>query len=77
MKNTIPNSLRKHRRMMGLRQIDVAHKLGLKSSDRISHWEKGLSFPHPINLFKLGLIYNTTPGELYADLVLDIKYKLF
>lgn len=74
MKNTpIPNNLRKYRELHFLRQKDVAQKLGFSSIDRISKWENGLTFPHPINLFKLSLIYQVPPHELYAGLVERLK----
>lgn len=63
----IPNNLRAARKAVGLRQIDVAEKLGIKITDRISHWEKGQGFPHLVNLFKLAAIYGKLPHELYAE----------
>jgi transcriptional regulator with XRE-family HTH domain len=52
----------------GIRQIDVALMLGLASSDRISHWGKGLALPSVINLFKISAIYGVRAEDLYPDL---------
>lgn len=66
-KQTIPNNLRLHRKTAGLRQRDVARSLGLGSSDRISRWEHGIAVPHIVNLFRLAILYKTTPQELYPE----------
>ncbi|MEY2664744.1 MAG: hypothetical protein RIT04_552 [Candidatus Parcubacteria bacterium] len=71
-----PNSLRKMRMNTGMRQIDVAEKLGLTSSDRISHWEKGVAVPGLVNLFKLAIIYKTTPEHLYSGLYAELGSSL-
>ncbi len=63
----IPNNLRNHRNRAKLRQLDVAKSLGFKSTDRISRWEKGLTFPHIINLFKLSRLYGVAPQDLFAS----------
>jgi len=72
MKKPIPNTLRAHRKQAGLRQLDVANKLGFCTTDRISRWEKGLTFPHMVNLYKLSGIYNVLPHELYGELFTNI-----
>lgn len=64
----LPNSLREYRTNLGLRQIDVARKLGFTSADRISHWENGVAYPSVENLAKLCLIYNTCFHQLYGKL---------
>lgn len=64
----IPNTLREHRIKAGLRQLDVAHKLGFVSTDRISKWEKGLTYPHVVNLFKLASLYGVQPHDLYGKI---------
>lgn len=61
----IPNSLREKRLQAGMRQLDVAAKLGFCTTDRISKWEKGLAVPHIVNLFKLAALYGVLPHELY------------
>jgi transcriptional regulator with XRE-family HTH domain len=68
IQQTIPNTLRAHRKQAGLRQLDVAYKLGFKTTDRISQWENGLNFPHMVNLFKLSALYKVPPQELYREL---------
>lgn len=70
------NRLRQHRKQMGYKQKDVACLLGLKNTNRICRWEKGLSLPNAINLFKLSIIYRTFPNELYFDLLLELRKKL-
>jgi transcriptional regulator with XRE-family HTH domain len=66
-KQTVPNMLRHYRKQAGLRQIDVAARLGLKNTDRMSHWEKGVAFPNATNLFKLSAIYKVPAQELYGE----------
>lgn len=62
---TIPNTLREHRKQVFLRQKDVARVLGFKSPARISKWEKGLKYPHVVNLFKMAKLYGVIAEELY------------
>ena len=50
--------------------------LGLKSTNRISRWEKGLAMPSARNLFKLSILFNTLVDQLYSDHVSDIKRKM-
>jgi transcriptional regulator with XRE-family HTH domain len=66
-KQPTPNMLRFYRKQAGLRQIDVAAKLGFTSYDRISHWEHGVGFPCVTNLFKLSVLYKVPVHELYAE----------
>jgi transcriptional regulator with XRE-family HTH domain len=63
----IPNALRFYRKQAGLRQVDVAAKLGFTSYDRISHWENGLAFPSVTNLFRLSALYKVPADELYGE----------
>lgn len=66
----ITNSLKEKRKVLGLRQKDVARLLGIEeSTQRISHWEKGKAMPNVINLFKLCSIYEVHPHEVYPGLV--------
>jgi transcriptional regulator with XRE-family HTH domain len=60
--------LRHYRKQAGLRQVDVAAKLGFTSYDRISHWENGTAFPCVRNLFRLAVLYHVAPHELYDDI---------
>jgi len=59
--------LRVYRKQAGLRQIDVAARLGLKNTDRMSHWEKGTAFPCVTNLFRLSAIYKVPAQDLYGE----------
>lgn len=65
MSKRIRNRLREYRLKAGLRQVDVAERLGFKSTERISRWEKGQAYPHMVNLFKLGRLYSVEPQALY------------
>lgn len=65
MKN-IPNRLREFRKLKNLKQTDVAEKLGFKSVDRISKWEKGRQYPHVTNLIQLASLYGVHAEELYG-----------
>lgn len=67
----IPNRLRKHRRINGYKQSEVVYILGLKSSNRLSRWEQGLSMPSVENLIKLSILYHVLIEELYFDLRLE------
>ncbi len=73
--NHFQNNLKRLRKEAGLRQIDIAERLGHTSADRVSHWEKGLAVPGLINLFKLSIIYGTSPQELYAELYALLTHK--
>lgn len=66
MKNTpIPNALRFYRKQKNLTQWQVASYLGFKSIDRICKWEKGRTYPHVVNLFKLAKFYGVRAEDLY------------
>ena len=69
----IPNNLIKYRRMHGYRQEHVINFLGLKSTNRLSRWEKGVSMPNARNLFKLSILYHTLIDQLYSDHITDMK----
>jgi transcriptional regulator with XRE-family HTH domain len=65
IQNKYPNKLKEIRKTKNLTQLDVAKQLGMKSQDRISHWEKGQSIPSVINLFKICKLYNVKPEDVY------------
>ena len=67
MKNT-SNNLREFRYRKLLKQSEVATKIGLSSSDRISQWESGQSVPGIDNLFKLACLFEVNPQDLYPGL---------
>lgn len=64
---TIPNALRKYRRIRGLKQKQVAQILGLKSASRISRWEKGECLPNLINAIRLSILYRNMVDGLFND----------
>lgn len=51
--------------------------LGLKDTSPISRWEKGLSLPSLIHLFRLARIYKTMPNEMYFELWQNSSKELF
>jgi transcriptional regulator with XRE-family HTH domain len=63
--NPKQNNLKALRLKCHLRQLDVARLLGVKSEDRISHWERGTAMPNVPNLFKLCDLYKVDPYEIY------------
>jgi len=69
----VPNSLRKYRKMRGLKQKEVAEILGLKSTSMISRWERGFVLPKPMNIFKLSALYRTMADALFIDLLRSVK----
>jgi len=73
----VPNSLRKYRKMRGLKQKDVAEILGLKSTSIISRWERGFVLPKPMNIFKLTALYRTMTDALFIDLLRSVKNDIY
>ena len=65
---TLPNLLRKYRKVRGLQQGDAARLLGLSRS-RISRWEKGMCLPTLANAIKLAILYRVMVDALFDDLV--------
>ena len=65
-----------YRKQAGLRQVDVAAKLGFTSYDRVSHWENGLAFPSVTNLFRLAALYKVSAQELYGEFFKTIETEL-
>jgi transcriptional regulator with XRE-family HTH domain len=63
----IPNKLREYRKAKGLSQRDVADYLGFRSTDRISRWEGGLTYPHVANLLKLVKLFGVSAEILYES----------
>ena len=72
----IPNRLRKHRKLMGYTQKEVAVLLGVNATDRISQWEQGLTLPNAVNLIKLSLVYHVFPTDLYYDLMSNLRKEI-
>ena len=71
-----PNRLKKYRRLFGFSQKKVALILGLNDTSPLSRWEKGISLPNIIHLFRLSRLYKTMPSELYFDLWLNISKEI-
>lgn len=63
-----PNKLKEHRLRCKLTQRQVSAFLKFNSEDRISRWEQGQAVPNIQNLFKLSILFNTQPQELYPEL---------
>lgn len=74
-RNIPPNNLRMRRLGKNLQQKEMMKKLGLKSSNRISRWEAGLSIPSLEHLFEMEYFYDTLIQDLFADLRDEIRAK--
>lgn len=72
----ILNNLRRLRKVRGLTQQKVAQILGLRSTSMISRWEAGLCLPDTMNLFRLAIIYRTSPDALFLDFFRGLKNAL-
>ena len=66
-RNRCYNNLRKHRKMMGYSLKDIGFLLNLKSTSRLSRWERGSSFPNLKNVLMLGIIYRSLIDQLYFE----------
>ena len=73
---TIPNSLRKYRKMSGYTQKEVAFFLGVENAGMVSRWEKGSRFPSPVNIFRLAALYHTMADALYFDLLRVVRKEI-
>jgi len=72
----IPNRLKLHRRLRGLKQKEVAALLELQSPWSLRQWEQGKGFPNMANLVKLSILYRTYPNELYPEYFIEMKRHL-
>ena len=63
-----PNRLKKYRRLFCLSQKQVAAVLGLPDTSTLCRWEKGITLPNLIVLFKLARLYKALPTEMYGEL---------
>jgi transcriptional regulator with XRE-family HTH domain len=70
------NCLKKYRKARGLTQNEVAKVLGFKSTSMISRWERGLSIPSTMNLFRLAVLYRTMADALFIDLRKALEKEL-
>lgn len=73
---TIPNRLRKFRKICGYSQKQVAFFLGIENTGMISRWENGTRFPSPVNIFRLAALYHTMVDALYFDLLLIVRKEI-
>lgn len=62
--NYFPSNLKFLRQREGLDQVDLAKKLGRKSSASISEWEKGKYTPKASVLAEITSIFNVSLSEL-------------
>ena len=60
----------------GLKQLDVAKILGMKSSSRISRWENGDGVPNIVNVFKLSILYGVMVDSLFIDLIRQLRSEI-
>lgn len=63
--NILSNFLKEKRLAAGLSQSAVAKKLGYKSPQFVSNWERGLSDPPIQTLRKISVLYNVSLEEVY------------
>lgn len=67
--NKLAKFLKEKRTLSGLSQKDVATKLGYRTSQFISNWERGISQP-PINTLRtLANMYNVTAEQMFNVLL--------
>jgi transcriptional regulator with XRE-family HTH domain len=71
-----PNRLRKYRRLFCFSQKQVAIMLGLTDTSPLSRWEKGISLPNLVYLFRLARIYKTMPSEMYFELWQNVSKEI-
>ncbi len=71
----IPNNIYQLRTFFKLTQNDLAKKMDI-STARINQWESGDMMPGLVNVFKLCLVFNVMPQDLYKDLLEDLKARL-
>lgn len=70
------NALRRHRKVRGLSQREVARILGLKSPSMISRWETGVCIPDSLNLLRLAVLYRTMVEALFGDHLQLVRAEL-
>ena len=72
---TLPNLLRKYRKVRGITQGDAARLLGLSRS-RVSRWEKGMCLPTLANAIRLAILYRVMVDALFDDLVRTLRKEV-
>jgi transcriptional regulator with XRE-family HTH domain len=68
-----PNDLKRYRKRLNLKIIDIARLMDLESPARISHWEKGRKLPSLNNALKLSVILNCPVIALFFNHVQAIR----
>jgi len=76
IKKRIPNLLRRYRKARGLTQRQAARILGVGSTSMVSRWEKGISLPSSLNIFKLAVLYRTMADTMFPNLTQILKEKI-
>lgn len=71
--NYFANNLRHLRMRRGMEQLELAERLGRKSSSSISSWEKGLYAPKAGVLNEIANIFNVSLTELMTEDMTDVK----
>ena len=66
MKIVVAKNLKQIRESHGLSQTDLGKKFG-KDKTTISTWERGVSMPDIITLYKLSKLYRVDINEFYID----------
>jgi transcriptional regulator with XRE-family HTH domain len=68
-----PNKLKAFRLQKGYSRKKMARMLGLADPSMLSRWERGVSMPSIVQVFRLARIYNTYPHELFDELWLQYE----
>lgn len=73
----LPNRLKTYRLGVCLSQKQVAKKLGLSNTSKLSRWEQGHIYPSIEQIFRLCVLYKTIPQLLFTDLWYTISQSFF
>lgn len=76
LKKRIPNRLRKHRKIWGLSQQEVAKIISLNHPSKLCKWEKGTSLPTLKEVLKLSALYKALVIDLYYEFYSQIKEEI-
>jgi len=67
------NELKRYRKRLNLRVVDIAKLMDLESAAHISHWEKGRKLPSLVNALKLSVILNCPVITLFFNHIQEIR----